>query len=83
MVRRRSGPPRTRATDADLGRALEAMTAPELRAPRSMLDSMRVAAERRVDGILARSRRRRYGHAAMLVAQALRWRAAAMTFPRG
>jgi hypothetical protein len=35
---------------------------------RSMLDSMRVAAERRVDGILGRSRRRQYGHAAMLVA---------------
>lgn len=33
-----------------------------------MLDSMRVAAERRVDGILGRSRRRQYGHAAMLVA---------------
>lgn len=35
---------------------------------RSMLDSMPVAAERWVDGILGRSRRRQYGHAAMLVA---------------
>ena len=33
-----------------------------------MRDSMRVAAERRVDGILGRSRRRLYGHAALLVA---------------
>ena len=35
---------------------------------RSMVDSMRVAAERRVEGILGRSRRRLYGHAALLVA---------------
>jgi hypothetical protein len=35
---------------------------------RSMVDSMCVAAERRVEGILGSSRRRRYGHAAMLVA---------------
>jgi hypothetical protein len=35
---------------------------------RSMVDSMYVAAERRVEGILGHSRRRRYGHAAMLVA---------------
>ena len=35
---------------------------------RSMVDSMCVAAERRVEGILGRSRRRQYGHAAMLVA---------------
>ena len=35
---------------------------------RSMVDSMCVAAERRVEGILGRSRRRRYGHAALLVA---------------
>jgi hypothetical protein len=35
---------------------------------RSMVDSMRVAAERRVKEILGRSRRRQYGHAAMLVA---------------
>jgi len=39
MVRRRSGPPRIRSTDTDLGRALEAMTAPELRAfVRAVLD---------------------------------------------
>ena len=35
---------------------------------RSMVDSMCVAAERRVEGILGNSRRRQYGHAAMLVA---------------
>jgi hypothetical protein len=35
---------------------------------RSIVDSMRVAAERRVEGILGRSRRRLYGHAALLVA---------------
>ena len=35
---------------------------------RSMVDSMCVAAERRVEGILGHSRRRQYGHAAMLVA---------------
>lgn len=35
---------------------------------RSMVDSMCVAAERRVEGILGHSRRRHYGHAAMLVA---------------
>jgi hypothetical protein len=35
---------------------------------RSMVDSMCVAAEKRVEGILGHSRRRRYGHAAMLVA---------------
>jgi hypothetical protein len=35
---------------------------------RSMVDSMCVAAERRVEGILGHSRRRRYRHAAMLVA---------------
>jgi hypothetical protein len=33
-----------------------------------MVDSMCVAAERRVEGILGSSRRRHYGHAAMLVA---------------
>ncbi|MDO8794844.1 MAG: hypothetical protein Q7J25_09515 [Vicinamibacterales bacterium] len=32
----------------------------------SMLDAMRVAAEKRVEGILGNSRRRHYGHAAML-----------------
>jgi hypothetical protein len=35
---------------------------------RSMVESMRVAAERRVEGILGRSRRRLYSHAALLVA---------------
>jgi hypothetical protein len=35
---------------------------------RSMVDSMCIAAERRVAGILGNSRRRQYGHAAMLVA---------------
>jgi hypothetical protein len=35
---------------------------------RSMVDSMCVAAEKRVEGILGHSRRRRYGHAATLVA---------------
>jgi hypothetical protein len=52
---------------------------------RSMVDSVCVAAERRVEGILGRSRRRQYGHAAMLWPHALRWRrqAAARTFPRG
>ena len=35
---------------------------------RSMVDAMRGAAERRVEEILAKSRRRHYGHAAMLVA---------------
>jgi hypothetical protein len=34
----------------------------------SMVDAMRVAAERRVEGILGNSRRRYYGHTAMLVA---------------
>jgi hypothetical protein len=35
---------------------------------RSMVDAMRVAAEKRVEGVLGNSRRRHYGHAAMLVA---------------
>jgi hypothetical protein len=35
---------------------------------RSMVDLMRVAAERRIEGVLGNSRRRHYGHAAMLVA---------------
>lgn len=34
----------------------------------AMLDAMRVAAEKRVEGILGQSRRRHYGHAAVLVA---------------
>jgi hypothetical protein len=35
---------------------------------RSMVNATRVAAERRVEGVLGNSRRRHYGHAAMLVA---------------
>lgn len=35
----------------------------------SMVDAMRTAAEKRVEGILGNSRRRHYGHAAMLVGQ--------------
>lgn len=31
-----------------------------------MVDAMRIAAEKRVEGILGHSRRRHYGHAAML-----------------
>lgn len=34
----------------------------------SMLDAMRIAAEKRVEGILEKSRRRYYGHAALLAA---------------
>jgi len=37
----------------------------------SMVDAMRTAAEKRVEGILANSRRRHYGHAALLVASCL------------
>lgn len=36
-----------------------------------MLDAMRVAAEKRIEGILGQSRRRHYGHAATLVASCL------------
>lgn len=35
------------------------------------ITSMRVAAERRVEGVLGNSRRRHYGHAALLVASCL------------
>jgi hypothetical protein len=35
----------------------------------AMIDAMRIAAEKRVDGILGHSRRRHYGHAAMLTGQ--------------
>ncbi|MGH9141184.1 MAG: hypothetical protein ACRD3J_15270 [Thermoanaerobaculia bacterium] len=35
----------------------------------AMTDAMRIAAEKRVEGILGNSRRRHYGHAAMLVGQ--------------
>ena len=34
----------------------------------AMIDAMRIAAEKRVEGILGNSRRRHYGHAAMLAA---------------
>ncbi len=34
----------------------------------AMIDAMRIAAEKRVEGILSNSRRRHYGHAAMLAA---------------
>lgn len=37
----------------------------------AMLDAMRVAAEKRIEGILGESRRRHYGHAATLVASCL------------
>jgi hypothetical protein len=36
-----------------------------------MLGAMRIAAERRIEGILNNSRRRHYGHAAMLAASCL------------
>lgn len=36
-----------------------------------LIDAMRIAAERRVEGILGNSRRRHYGHAALLVASCL------------
>ena len=36
-----------------------------------MLDAMRVAAEKRTDGVLGESRRGHYGHAATLVASCL------------
>ena len=37
----------------------------------TMFDAMCAAAEKRVDGILGNSRRRHYGHAAMLVGQCM------------
>jgi len=37
----------------------------------AMLGAMRIAAERRIEGILSNSRRRHYGHAAMLAASCL------------
>ena len=59
MVRRRSGLLRTRSTDADLGRALEAMTAPELRAfVRAVLDEFEDEQRSRVvDSLLSRAAR--------------------------
>jgi hypothetical protein len=50
---------------------------------RSMVDAMRVAAERRVDGVLGNSRRRHYPHAAMLVVSSVALAPAARTFHRG
>jgi hypothetical protein len=59
MVRRRLGPPRIRSTDAGLGRALEAMTAPELRAfVRAVLDELNDEQRGRViDSLMARAAR--------------------------
>lgn len=37
----------------------------------AMIDAMRIAAEKRVEGILSHSRRRHYGHAAMLTGQCI------------
>jgi hypothetical protein len=37
----------------------------------AVIDAMRMAAEKRVEGILGNSRRRHYGHAALLVASCL------------
>ena len=63
MVRRRSGPPGIRSTDTDLGRALEAMTAPELRAfVRAVLDEFEDEQQSRViDSLLARAARGKAG----------------------
>lgn len=51
----------------------------------AMIDAMRIAAEKRVEGILGHSRRRHYSHAAMLAGSASRWRrrAAARTSSHG
>jgi hypothetical protein len=38
------------------------------RGPDAAIDAMRIAAEKRTEGILGNSRRQHYGHAAMLVA---------------
>ena len=57
MVRRRSGPPHIRSADTDLGRALEAMTAPELRAlVRAVLDELEDEQRGRVvDSLMTRA----------------------------
>ena len=59
MVRRRSGPPPIRSTDTDLARALEAMTAPELRAfVRAVLDEFEDEQRGRViDSLMTREAR--------------------------
>jgi hypothetical protein len=59
MVRRRPGPPRIRSTDTDLGRALEAMTAPELRAfVRAVLDEFEDEQRGRlIDSLMTRAAR--------------------------
>jgi hypothetical protein len=59
MIRRRPGPPRNRSTDTDLGRALEAMTAPELRAfVRAVLDELKDEQRGRViDSLMTRAAR--------------------------
>ena len=63
MVRRRLGSPRVRSTDTDLGRALEAMTAPELRAfVRTVLDEFEDEQRSRVvDSLLSRAARGKAG----------------------
>jgi len=57
MVRRRSGLPAARTTDTDLGRALEAMTAPELRSfVRAVLDELKDEQRGRViDSLMTRA----------------------------
>jgi hypothetical protein len=46
VVRRRLGQSRIRSTDTDLGRALEAMTAPELRVfVRAVMDELNASNE--------------------------------------
>jgi hypothetical protein len=59
MVRRRPGPPRIRSTDVDLGTALEAMTAPELRSfVRAVLDELEDEPRGRlIDSLMTRAAR--------------------------
>jgi hypothetical protein len=59
MIRRRPGPPRIRSTDTDLGRALEAMTAPELRSfVRAVLAELKDEQRGRViDSLMTRAAR--------------------------
>jgi hypothetical protein len=59
MVRRRPGPPRIQSTDVDLGKALEGMTAPELRSfVRAVLDELKDEQRRRViDSLMTRAAR--------------------------
>src|SRR5262245_59754463 len=59
MVHRRPGPSRIRSTDTDLGRALEAMTAPELRAfVRAVLDELKDEQRGRlIDSLMTRAAR--------------------------